>query len=62
MSSEDLDGVMIFASDGAPIGRIILPVRCANLCFGARANSRLSMASSQSADALYVNVAGVKGV
>lgn len=61
MGSEDLDGVMIFAPDGAPIGRIVLPERCANVCFGGRANSRLFMASSQSLYALYVNVAGVKG-
>jgi len=61
MGSDELDGVMIFAPDGSPIGRIALPERCANLCFGGRANSRLFMASSQSVYALYVNVAGVKG-
>lgn len=61
MGTEALDGVMIFAPDGKPIGRIALPERCANLCFGGRANSRLFMAASQSIYALYVNVAGVKG-
>ncbi len=61
MGSDDLDGVMIFASDATPIGRIALPERCANLCFGGRANSRLFMAASQSLYALYVNVAGVHG-
>lgn len=61
MGSEDLDGVMIFAPDGTAIGRIVLPERCANVCFGGRANSRLFMAASQSVYALYVNVAGVKG-
>lgn len=61
MGSEALDGVMIFAPDGKPIGRIVLPERCANLCFGGRANSRLFMAASRSVHALYVNVAGVKG-
>ncbi|MEM7178365.1 MAG: SMP-30/gluconolactonase/LRE family protein [Pseudomonadota bacterium] len=61
MGSEALDGVMIFAPDGAPIGRIVLPERCANLCFGGRANSRLFMAASQSIYALYVNVPGVAG-
>ncbi|MEO0978908.1 MAG: SMP-30/gluconolactonase/LRE family protein [Pseudomonadota bacterium] len=61
MGSADLDGVMIFAPDGTPIGRIVLPERCANLCFGGRANSRLFMAASHSVYALYVNVAGVKG-
>ncbi len=58
MGDAALDGVMVFAPDGTPIGRIALPERCANLCFGGRANSRLFMASSQSIYALYVNVAG----
>jgi len=61
MGSDELDGVMVFAPDGTPIGRIALPERCANLCFGGRANSRLFMASSHSVYALYVNVAGVAG-
>ncbi|MEM8813167.1 MAG: SMP-30/gluconolactonase/LRE family protein [Pseudomonadota bacterium] len=59
MGSPDLDGVMVFAPDGTPIGRIALPERCANLCFGGRANSRLFMAASHSVYALYVNIAGV---
>ncbi len=58
MGDPALDGVMVFAPDATPIGRIALPERCANLCFGGRANSRLFMASSQSVYALYVNVAG----
>jgi len=58
MGSADLEGVMIFTPDGAPIGRIELPERCANLCFGARANSRPFMAASRSVYALYVNVFG----
>ncbi|MEM7746156.1 MAG: SMP-30/gluconolactonase/LRE family protein [Pseudomonadota bacterium] len=61
MGDPALDGVMIFNPDGQPIGRIVLPERCANVCFGGRANSRLFMAASQSVYALYVNVAGVKG-
>ncbi|MEM7268705.1 MAG: SMP-30/gluconolactonase/LRE family protein, partial [Pseudomonadota bacterium] len=61
MGDPALDGVMIFAPDGAPIGRIALPERCANVCFGGRANSRLFMAASHSVYALYVNVAGVAG-
>ena len=61
MGSEELDGVMIFSSDGTPIGRIALPERCANLCFGGRANSRIFMAASTSIYALYVNVSGVEG-
>ncbi|NDR56224.1 SMP-30/gluconolactonase/LRE family protein [Aliiruegeria sabulilitoris] len=61
MGDPALDGVMIFAPDGRPIGRIALPERCANLCFGGRANSRLFMAASQSIYALYVNIAGAPG-
>jgi len=61
MGTKELDGVMIFAPDGALIGRIALPERCANVCFGGRANSRLFMAASHSIYALYVNVAGIKG-
>ena len=61
MGSPELDGVMVFAPDGLPIGRIALPERCANLCFGGRANSRLFMAASRSIYALYVNIAGIAG-
>ena len=58
MGAAELDGVMVFDPGGQPIGRIVLPERCANLCFGGRANSRLFMAASHSVYALYVNVAG----
>ena len=34
MGDPELDGVVVFAPDGEPIGRIALPERCANLCFG----------------------------
>lgn len=61
MGSDELDGVMIFSPDGAPIGRIALPERCANLCFGGRSNSRIFMAASTSIYAIYVNVSGVVG-
>lgn len=61
MGDPALDGVMVYADDGDLIGRIALPERCANVCFGGRSNSRLFMAASHSVYALYVNVAGVKG-
>ncbi|MEO0679601.1 MAG: SMP-30/gluconolactonase/LRE family protein [Pseudomonadota bacterium] len=61
MGDPALDGVLVFNPSGEPIGRIALPERCANLCFGGRANSRLFMAASHSIYALYVNVAGVAG-
>ena len=34
MGSAALDGVLVFAPDGSQIGRIALPERCANVCFG----------------------------
>jgi gluconolactonase len=61
MGTEELDGVRVFAPDGAPIGHIGLPERCANLCFGGLKRNRLFMASSQSLYAVYVNAQGVKG-
>ncbi|MCZ6875488.1 MAG: SMP-30/gluconolactonase/LRE family protein [bacterium] len=61
MGSEALDGVLVFAADGSKIGRIALPERCANVCFGGLKRNRLFMASSQSLYALYVNTQGVQG-
>jgi len=61
MGSDELDGVMIFNPDGKPIGRIALPERCANLCFGGELRNRLFMASSQSVYALYVGTQGAVG-
>ena len=52
------NGVMVFAPDGTAIGRIALPERCANLCFGGAARNRLFMAAGQSLYALYVNAQG----
>ena len=61
MGTPELDGVMIFNPAGEPIGRIALPERCANLCFGGLHRNRLFMAASQSIYALYVNTRGVAG-
>jgi len=58
MGSADLDGVMIFDPEGQPIGRIALPERCANLCFGGRHGNRLFMACGHSLYGLYVNTRG----
>jgi gluconolactonase len=55
------DGVAIFAPDGTLIGRILLPERCANLCFGGRKRNRLFMTASQSVYALYVEAQGAPG-
>jgi gluconolactonase len=61
MGSEELDGVMVISPRGKLIGRIALPERCANLCFGGLQRNRLFMASCQSVYALYVNTQGVAG-
>jgi gluconolactonase len=58
MGDPALDGVMVFSPAGEPIGRIALPERCANLCFGGVKRNRLFMAASQSIYALYVNTHG----
>ncbi|HUJ99030.1 MAG TPA: SMP-30/gluconolactonase/LRE family protein [Stellaceae bacterium] len=55
----DRDGVLVLSPVGKPIGRIALPERCANLCFGGVKRNRLFMAASQSLYALYVNTQGV---
>ena len=61
MGAADLDGVNVYAADGDLIGRIALPERCANVCFGGPMRNRLFMAASQSLYAVYVNTQGVKG-
>jgi gluconolactonase len=61
MGTPELDGVMVFNPAGRPIGRIRLPERCANVCFGGRARNRLFMAASKSLYAVYVNAQGVAG-
>src|SRR5262245_49716280 len=58
---EGMDGVMIFSPEGKPIGKISLPERAANLCFGGVRRNRLFMAASHSVYALYVNTQGVAG-
>jgi gluconolactonase len=58
---EGLDGVAIYTPDARLIGRILLPERCANLCFGGVKRNRLFLASSQSLHSIYVNTQGVAG-
>ena len=55
---EGEDGVAVFNPAGTLIGRILLPERVANLCFGGVKRNRLFMAASQSLYALYVNAQG----
>jgi gluconolactonase len=61
MGQEGLDGVWVFNPEGTLIGRVDLPERCANLCFGGTYRNRLFMAASTSVYALYVNTQGVAG-
>ncbi|MFH6783231.1 MULTISPECIES: SMP-30/gluconolactonase/LRE family protein [Methylobacterium] len=61
MGDDALDGVMVYNPEGILIGRIRLPERCANLCFGGRHRNRLFMAASQSLYAVYVEAQGVAG-
>jgi hypothetical protein len=59
--SDNFDGVMIFNKAGAPIGRIDLPERCANVCFGGYRRSRLFMAASRSLYSVWAGTSGAPG-
>ena len=59
MGSAGLDGVHVFNPEGTLIGRIDLPERCANVCFGGVHRNRLFMAASTSVYSLFVNTQGV---
>jgi gluconolactonase len=61
IGEEGLDGVSVFSPAGKLIGRIDLPERCANLCFGGRYRNRLFMCASTSLYSLYVNTTGAPG-
>ncbi|NYT82655.1 SMP-30/gluconolactonase/LRE family protein [Alcaligenaceae bacterium] len=61
MGTQELDGVRVFSPEGRLIGRIALPERCANLCFGGKHRNRLFMASCTSIYSLYVNTQGAAG-
>ena len=55
------DGVMVFNASGKQIGRIDLPERCANVCFGGFRRSRLFMTASHAIYSLYLRVQGTPG-
>src|SRR2546426_406349 len=61
MGQEGLDGVSVFNADGKLIGRINLPERSANVCFGGTYRNRLFMAGSTSLYSVYVNTQGAPG-
>jgi gluconolactonase len=55
------DGVMVFNPAGKPIGRIDLPERCANVCFGGFRRSRLFMTASHAIYSVFLRTQGVAG-
>jgi gluconolactonase len=57
---DGFDGVHIFAPNGDRIGQILLPEKCANICFGGDKRNRLFMAASQSIYAVYVETQGAQ--
>ena len=61
MGTAELDGVVVYNPGGSLIGHIVLPERCANLCFGGAYRNRLFMAAAKSLYALYVNTQGARG-
>jgi len=61
MGSAELDGVRVYSPAGELLGRIALPERCANLCFGGKHRNRLFMASCTSIYSLFVNTQGAPG-
>lgn len=57
---QNFNGVSVFAPDGTPIGRIVLPEVAANLCFGGPEHNILYIAASTSIYAIGVNTRGVE--
>jgi gluconolactonase len=52
------DGVHCLDADGELLGRILVPERVANLCFGGPAGNRLFIAGSTSLYAMFLNTRG----
>jgi gluconolactonase len=57
---KNFNGVSVYAPDGTPIGRIVLPEVAANLCFGGRDHDILYICASTSVYAIGVNTRGVE--
>ena len=53
------DGVHVYDPDGSLIGKILLPERVANVCFGGPKRNRLFICATSS---LYVITVNAKGV
>ena len=54
------DGVHCIADDGTLIGKVLVPQRVSNLCFGDRYNSRLFLCASTALYSLFTNTRGVR--
>jgi gluconolactonase len=52
------DGVHVIAPDGVLIGKVRVPRRVSNLCFGDRFGSRLFLCASTAVYALFTNTRG----
>jgi gluconolactonase len=52
------DGVHCIAPDGSLLGKVLMPQRVSNLCFGDRARSRLFLCASTALYALFTNTRG----
>jgi gluconolactonase len=52
------DGVHVIAPDGALIGKVLVPSRVSNLCFGDRYGSRLFLCASTAIYSLFTNTRG----
>jgi gluconolactonase len=61
MGNENNDGVNVFNPQGKLIGRIAMPERVANVCFGGVLRNRLFMTGSTSLYSVFVNTQGVAG-
>ncbi|HEV7370727.1 SMP-30/gluconolactonase/LRE family protein [Arenibaculum sp.] len=58
---EGMDGILVLSPEGRPIGRVALPERAANLCFGGPKRNRLFMVTGRAVYALFVNTQGALG-
>ena len=54
------DGVHCVSPDGTLLGKVLVPKRVSNLCFGDRFHSRLFICASTSLYALFTNTRGVQ--
>jgi gluconolactonase len=52
------DGVHVIAPDGTLLGKVLVPQRVSNLCFGDRYRSRLFLCASTTLYALFTNTRG----